>query len=84
MAKVFTNNKKLAEKSNISLKEFTDKFVKQYFVIPSEAQKRKHERTLEAKRLKRKYNNLSYDEAERIIPQELSDKPLYATYKEDF
>lgn len=84
-AKIFNNNKKkLAEKSDISLKEFTDKFVEQYFVTPSEAQKRKRERTLEAKRLKRKYNNLPDDEAERIITQELSYKPLYATYKEDF
>lgn len=58
--------------------------MEQYFVTPSEAQKRKRERTLEAKRLKRKYNNIPDGEAERIITQELSYKLLYATYKEDF
>lgn len=88
VSEIFNSKKQdiLSIQSEILIGEFTDRFIKEYFVLPEEDEKRRTDRSNEAKKLRREYKKIynSEDEIAEKITQYFADNIFYATYKEDF
>ena len=77
---IFSEQKNMPSHDN--LRSVTEQFIKEYFVSTEEAELRKKLRLKLIYQLQCEYKSSA--EKDRLITEQLSSVPLYATYKEDF